>query len=78
VPADHKWFARVLIGSTTAGALEGLNPPFPSAEKANLRQFERGHKALENEGEGKPKKAGRPPSKKPNPAKIIWLSVYFY
>ncbi len=29
VPADHKWFARVVIGSTIVAALESLNLQFP-------------------------------------------------
>jgi PPK2 family polyphosphate:nucleotide phosphotransferase len=55
VPADHKWFARVVIGSTIVSALEGLNLHFPRADRASLREFEHVRKALENEGKGKRK-----------------------
>jgi PPK2 family polyphosphate:nucleotide phosphotransferase len=50
VPADHKWFARVVIGSAIVSALETLNLRFPRADKASLEEFKRVRKALENEG----------------------------
>jgi PPK2 family polyphosphate:nucleotide phosphotransferase len=50
VPADHKWFARVVIGSTIVAALENLNLRFPRADKASLREFANVRKALESEG----------------------------
>jgi hypothetical protein len=52
VPADHKWFARVVIGSAIVGALETLNLRFPRADKASQEEFERMRKALEKEGKG--------------------------
>jgi PPK2 family polyphosphate:nucleotide phosphotransferase len=52
VPADHKWFARVVIGSTIISALEGLSLRFPRADKASLQEFRRVREALENEGKG--------------------------
>src|SRR5215831_786867 len=54
VPADHKWFARVVIGSVIVAALERLDLKFPRADKESLREFEEVRKALEQEG-----KAGR-------------------
>jgi PPK2 family polyphosphate:nucleotide phosphotransferase len=56
VPADHKWFARVVIGSAIISALEGLNLRFPRADKASLQEFEQVREALENEGKGREKK----------------------
>jgi PPK2 family polyphosphate:nucleotide phosphotransferase len=56
VPADHKWFARVVIGSAIVGALEGLNLRFPRVDKASLEEFKKVRKALENEGKGGLKK----------------------
>ncbi|WP_314947859.1 polyphosphate kinase 2 family protein [Bradyrhizobium cosmicum] len=54
VPADHKWFARVVIGSAIVAALEKLDLRFPRADKASLEEFELVRKALEKEGkEGK-------------------------
>jgi PPK2 family polyphosphate:nucleotide phosphotransferase len=59
VPADHKWFARVVIGSAIVSALEKLGLKFPRADKASLQEFEAVRIALEHEGEGG-KGAGRP------------------
>jgi PPK2 family polyphosphate:nucleotide phosphotransferase len=50
VPADHKWFARVVIGSVITDALETLNLRLPRADKASLEEFKRVRTALENEG----------------------------
>ena len=62
VPADHKWFARVVIGSTIVSALETLDLQFPRVDKASRREFKQVRKALEDEGKGtvkKPKVAKR-------------------
>ena len=50
VPADHKWFARVVIGSAIVSALESLDLHFPRADKASLREFKQVREALEHEG----------------------------
>jgi PPK2 family polyphosphate:nucleotide phosphotransferase len=52
VPADHKWFARVVIGSTIVSALEKLDLKFPKADKASLEEFVQVRKALLEEGKG--------------------------
>ena len=52
VPADHKWFARVVIGSTIVSALEALHLRFPRADKASLQEFGQVRKALLEEGKG--------------------------
>jgi PPK2 family polyphosphate:nucleotide phosphotransferase len=52
VPADHKWFARVVIGSTIVSALEALDLKFPKADKASLEEFKLVRKALLEEGKG--------------------------
>ncbi len=52
VPSDHKWFARVVIGSAIVSALDGLNLKFPRVDKASLQEFKRVREALENEGKG--------------------------
>jgi PPK2 family polyphosphate:nucleotide phosphotransferase len=61
VPADHKWFARIVIGSAIVSALDGLNLQFPRADKASLQEFERVRQALEQEGKRPAKKT---PAKK--------------
>ncbi len=59
VPSDHKWFARVVIGSAIVSALEALNLHFPRADKASLREFKQVREALENEGKGRAKRAAK-------------------
>jgi PPK2 family polyphosphate:nucleotide phosphotransferase len=49
VPADHKWFARVVIGSAIVSALESLDLKFPSVDAASLEEFTQVRKALEDE-----------------------------
>ncbi len=49
VPADHKWFARVVIGSAIVTALERLDLKFPHVDAAALEEFKQVRKALENE-----------------------------
>jgi PPK2 family polyphosphate:nucleotide phosphotransferase len=56
VPADHKWFARVVIGSVVVAALERLDLCFPRADKASLAEFEQVRKALAHEGKGRGKR----------------------
>jgi len=57
VPADHKWFARVVIGSVINATLEKLDLRFPRADKTSLAEFEQVRKALEKEETGGRKKA---------------------
>ena len=57
VPADHKWFARVVIGSVINAALEKLDLRFPRADKASLGEFDEVRKALEKEGKGGKRRA---------------------
>lgn len=57
VPADHKWFARVVIGSAIVSALENLDLHFPRADKTSLKEFKRVREALEHEGRGRKKSA---------------------
>src|ERR1700761_8506755 len=57
VPADHKWFARVVIGSTIVSALERLDLKFPKVDAAELEEFAKVREALEQEGKGARKPA---------------------
>jgi PPK2 family polyphosphate:nucleotide phosphotransferase len=50
VPADHKWFARVVIGSTIVSALDKLDLHFPKVDAASLQEFKKVREALQNEG----------------------------
>jgi PPK2 family polyphosphate:nucleotide phosphotransferase len=49
VPADHKWFARVVIGSAIVSALDELDLQFPKVGAAELEEFKKVRKALEHE-----------------------------
>jgi PPK2 family polyphosphate:nucleotide phosphotransferase len=53
VPADHKWFARVVIGSAIVSALDKLDLRFPRVDQASLEEFKQVRKALENEDKQK-------------------------
>jgi PPK2 family polyphosphate:nucleotide phosphotransferase len=55
VPADHKWFARVVISSTVVAALERLDPQFPKVDKKSSPEYERIRKALLAEAPKKPR-----------------------
>ncbi|MEH2562448.1 polyphosphate kinase 2 family protein [Bradyrhizobium sp. AZCC 2289] len=52
VPADHKWFARVVIGSTIVSALDRLDLHFPKVDKAERSEFKQVREALLAEGKG--------------------------
>ena len=57
VPADHKWFARVVIISTIVAALERLDLKFPRVDKDSQTEFKDVREALQQEGKGKRRKA---------------------
>jgi hypothetical protein len=57
VPADHKWFARLVIGSAIVSALEELNLRFPRVGKDAAEKFTKVRKALVNEGKPGKKRA---------------------
>jgi PPK2 family polyphosphate:nucleotide phosphotransferase len=59
VPADHKWFARVVIGSTIVDALDRLDLHFPKVDKAERNEFKQVRQALLEEGKGGAKKAAK-------------------
>jgi len=63
VPGDHKWFARVVIGSVIVSTLARLDLKFPRADKASLEEFDAVRKALEHEGKGGSKAAANKDAK---------------
>ena len=65
VPADHKWFARVVIGSAIVSALEELNLRYPRVDKASKAEFAKVREALENEAETARKRVSKKPVTKP-------------
>jgi PPK2 family polyphosphate:nucleotide phosphotransferase len=52
VPADHKWFARVVIGSSIVSALDKLDLHFPGVDKADRSEFKQVREALLKEEKG--------------------------
>ena len=52
VPADHKWFARVVIGSTIVAALDRLDLHFPEVDKADRSEFSKGARGVVGGREG--------------------------
>ena len=60
VPADHKWFARVVIGSAIVAALEKLDLKFPKVDNASLQEFKQVRKALLADGNGSAVKKASP------------------
>lgn len=61
VPADHKWFARVVMGSAIVQALEKMDLKIPRVDHDSLKEFAEARTALEREGDGKQ------PAVKPKP-----------
>lgn len=52
VPADHKWFARVVISSAIVAAMEKLDLRFPEVDKATAGELKKVREALEKEEGG--------------------------
>ncbi|HET7888266.1 MAG TPA: polyphosphate kinase 2 family protein [Bradyrhizobium sp.] len=59
VPADHKWFARVVIGSVIVSALEELKLRYPRIDKASKAEFAKVRRALESEEKVAARRAAR-------------------
>ena len=49
VPADHKWFARLVVARAVVDALEGLDLSYPTVEGTALDELEKVRAALEAE-----------------------------
>jgi PPK2 family polyphosphate:nucleotide phosphotransferase len=49
VPADHKWFARLVVAAAVVDALESLDLSFPKIEGAALEEMRKVRTALEAE-----------------------------
>ena len=64
VPADHKWFSRLVIGSVIVSTLESLNLRFPRVDKDMLEGFAKVRKALESEVKGTTRKAKKAAKKR--------------
>ena len=49
VPADNKWFARLVIAEAIVEAMEGLKLKFPRVEGAALKELNKVRRAIEAE-----------------------------
>jgi PPK2 family polyphosphate:nucleotide phosphotransferase len=47
VPADHKWFTHLVVGSAIIETLKGLNLAFPKIDSARRKELEAARRALE-------------------------------
>jgi PPK2 family polyphosphate:nucleotide phosphotransferase len=50
VPADHKWFTRLVVASAVVDTLESMRPAFPTVDGAKKRDFRIARAALQSEG----------------------------
>lgn len=57
VPADRKWFTRLVVSNVIIDAIQSLDPRFPEVDPKVRAEFKRLHTALE--GEGRPKEKVR-------------------
>ncbi len=51
VPADHKWFTRIVVAETIVSALEELKLEFPKVDSALRKELKAGRAALEAEAD---------------------------
>jgi hypothetical protein len=64
VPADNKWFSRLIVAAAIVDRLEELDPKFPDLDQDALRALERARKQLAREngdfgsGKGNKEKGG--------------------
>jgi PPK2 family polyphosphate:nucleotide phosphotransferase len=52
VPADNKWFTRLVVASAIAEAMENLELEYPKVEGKALKELQGVRKALEKESDG--------------------------
>ena len=46
VPADNKWFTRLVVGAALVEALDGLKPQYPEVTGAKLKELDKAKRAL--------------------------------
>ncbi len=46
VPADHKWFTRMVVASVIIETLESLHLTFPRVDEAKRKELDAAHKLL--------------------------------
>ena len=55
VPADNKWFTRLVVAAVVIDALETIKPSFPKLDADKMRELAAAREALEAERGGKSK-----------------------
>jgi len=55
VPADHKWFTRLVVGSAIIETLKDLKLRYPTVDRARRKELEAARAALEGSGPSKKK-----------------------
>jgi len=53
VPADKKWFARMVVAATVIDALEELDLAFPEVTPEKRKELEQGRRLLRGNGDGR-------------------------
>jgi PPK2 family polyphosphate:nucleotide phosphotransferase len=51
VPADNKWYTRIVVAAAVVHALEKLNLAYPKVDATKRKELEAARKALEHEGD---------------------------
>jgi PPK2 family polyphosphate:nucleotide phosphotransferase len=54
VPADHKWFTRLVVGAAVIDAMEEMAVAFPTLDPAKRKELEAARAELEGTARGKP------------------------
>jgi hypothetical protein len=54
IPADHKWFARLAVGSVIADTLMEIDPHYPRLDPAARRRLQEAKEKLEAEAPADP------------------------
>ncbi len=54
VPADHKWFAQLVVAGVLVDTLERLKPQFPAADGLTAPEIKKAREALLAEARGEP------------------------
>ena len=62
VPADHKWFTRLVVASAVIEAIESVRPAFPNVDDGLRRQLQEAQALLENEAPAPRRRPARPRS----------------
>ena len=58
VPADHKWFTRLVVASAVVEAIESVQPSFPTVDAGMLRKLKAAETRLRREA-GQPSRRSR-------------------